>query len=112
MDPHNLDELLSCYSATVVPRPPTNLNQNVWREIRLRQSTPLSSALNYNDFLTWFRGSMASLVAPALAVALFMSVGLTMLNAEATPHQRVQQALSLDVFSHQASPLTRLAQNP
>jgi hypothetical protein len=112
MDPHNLDELLSCYRATAVPPPPTNLNQNVWREIRLQQGTPLSSALRYSEFLTWFRGSMTSLVAPALALALFMSVGLTMLNAQATPHQRVQQALGLDVFSHQASPLTRLAQNP
>jgi hypothetical protein len=55
---------------------------------------------------------MTSLIAPALALALFVSIGLTMLNAETTPHQRVQQALGLDVFSHQASPLTRLAQNP
>src|SRR5882762_1726581 len=102
MDPHNLDGLLNSYRAKVAPCPPTNLNQNVWREIRLRQSTPLSSALRYNEFLTWFRGSMASLVAPALALALFMSVGLTMLNAEATPRQRIQQALGLDVFSHQA----------
>jgi len=112
MDSHNLDELLNCYRATVVPSPPTNLNQNVWREIRLRQSTPLASALRYSEFLTWFRGSMSSLVAPALALAIFMSVGLTMVSAEATPRQRVQQALGLDVFSHQASPLTRLAQNP
>jgi len=112
MDSHNLDELLSGYKAAAMPRPPTNLTQNVWREIRLRQSTPVSSALKYNDFLNWFRRSMASLIAPALAMALFMSIGLTLLNTQATPHQRVQQALGLDVFSHQSSPLTRLAQNP
>jgi len=35
-----------------------------------------------------------------------------MLNAQVAPHQRVQQALGLNVFSNQASPLTRLAQNP
>jgi hypothetical protein len=112
MDSHNLDKLLSEYKAAGIPRPPANLNQNVWREIRLRQSTPVSSALDYNDFLNWFRRSLTSLVAPALALAIFMSVGLTMLDAQVTPHQRVQQALGLNVFSHQASPLTRLAQNP
>jgi hypothetical protein len=112
MDSKNLDKLLSGYKAARMPRPPTNLNQNVWREIRLRQSTPVSSALRSSEFLTWFRGSLTSLVAPALAVALFMSVGLTVLDAQVTPHQHTQQALGLQVFSHQASPLTRLAQNP
>jgi hypothetical protein len=112
MDNHRLDKLLNRYGASDVPRPPANLSQNVWREIRLRQSTPVSSALRYSEFLTWFRGSLLSLVAPALVVALFMSVGLTMLKGQVTPHQRVQQALGLQVFSNQTSPLTRLAQNP
>jgi hypothetical protein len=112
MDNNKLDELLGHYRSSGIPHPPSNLNQNVWREIRLRQGTPVSSALRYSEFLTWFRGSLATLVAPALAIALFMSVGLTMLDAQTTPHQRVQQALGLQVFSHQASPLARLAENP
>jgi hypothetical protein len=112
MNKHSLDQMLEAYRKKEIPSEPTNLRQNVWREIRLRQSAPVSSALRYSEFLTWFRGSLASLVAPALAVALFMSVGLTMLDAQTTPHQRVQQALGLQVFSHQASPLTRLAENP
>jgi hypothetical protein len=112
MDPLKLDDLLSYYKATKPPLSPTNLNQNVWREIRLRKSTPVSSALRYSEFLTWFRGSMASLVAPTMAWAIVMSVGFSVLNAQTTPHQRVRQALGLDVFSHQASPLTRFAENP
>jgi hypothetical protein len=112
MDPLKFNDLLSSYKGRELPPSPTNLNQNVWREIRLRKSTPVSSALRYSEFLTWFRGSMAALVAPTLALAMVMSVGLTVLNAQATPHQRVQQALGLNVFSHQASPLTRFAQNP
>lgn len=111
MDNHRLEELLGRYKGAVVPRPPANLNQNVWREIRLRQSTPLSSALRYNEFLVWFRGSMATLVAPTLALALLLGIGLTMLTSQSTSQQRVQKALGLGVFSHQSSPLTRLAQN-
>jgi hypothetical protein len=112
MDNHKLDELLGCYKSTALPRLPGNLRQNVWREIRLRQSAPLSSALNHNEFLAWFRGSMTSLAAPTLALTLLMSIGLTMLTSQSTSRHRVQQALGLEVFSHQSSPLARLAQNP
>jgi hypothetical protein len=112
MDPLKLDDLLSCYKAKQLLRSPTNLNQNVWREIRLRQSSPVLSALRYSEFLTWFRGSVGLLVAPTMALAVFLSIGLTVLSGQASQHQRVQQALGLQVFSHQASPLTRFAENP
>jgi hypothetical protein len=111
MNLDNLDDLLSRYKATGSPCPPANLNQNVWREIRLRQSTPLSSALRFSEFLAWFRGSAGSLIAPTIALTLFLSVGITLVSAQASPHQRVQQALGLKVFSNQASPLTRFADN-
>ena|SRR5258708_4561921 len=112
MDPHSFENLLERYKGTGIPHPPANLSQNVWREIRLRQGIPLSSVLHDNEFLAWFRGSLATLVAPALALTLFMSVGLTVLTNQTTSTQRIQQALGLNVFSHQSSPLTRLAQNP
>jgi len=88
------------------------LSQSVWREVRLRQSAPVSSALRHNEFLTWFCGHTTVLAVPALALVLLMSIGVTMLTSQSTSQQRTQQALGLNVFSHQASPLTRLAQNP
>jgi hypothetical protein len=112
MDPLKMDDLLSFYKPKELPRSPANLNQNVWREIRLRQSSPVLSALRYSEFLTWFRGSLGLLVAPTMALAVFLSVGLTVLSGQANQHQRVQQALGLQVFSHQSFPLTRFAENP
>jgi hypothetical protein len=112
MNNNRLDELLSRYKATAVPLTPGNLGQNVWREIRLRQSSPFSSALRSSEFLAWFRGSAPTLFAPVLTIALFVSIGLTMVTPQENPHRRVQKALGLEIFSHQSSPLTRLAQNP
>ena len=113
MDNHRLDKLIGRYKeGAAVPCPPANLSQNVWREIRLRQSGPVSSALRHSEFLEWFCGRMTMLAVPTLALVLVMSVGFTSLIGQTTSPQRVQQALGLNVFSHQASPLIRLAQNP
>lgn len=111
MDDSKLDELLGRYRAAAVPLPPGNLNQNVWREIRLRQKPSFSSALHFGEFLAWFRGR-TTLVASALAMALLMSVSMTLLPGHLTSRQQVQQGLGLEVFSHQSSSLARLAQNP
>ena len=112
MEPKKLDDLLNQYRVTPLPGAPGNLNANVWREIRLRQRAPVSSAFDFREFLAWFRGSTNTLVAPALALTLFVSVSWTALTSPPASSPSVQQALGLQVFSHEASPLTRLTQTP
>ena len=41
MNNRDLDELLRSYADKPVPTPPGNLEDAVWREIRLRRETPV-----------------------------------------------------------------------
>lgn len=108
MKNHSLEELLKRYGNATLPELPGNFSQNVWREIRLRQSKS-TFAMGIDDFLHWFLGNRSTLTVSTLALAVVMSVAWTIAENKPTPQERTQQALGLGVFSHQASPLTRLA---
>lgn len=110
MDDSRLDELLRHYRKAELPSPPGNLNQNVWREIRLRE-TKDGSVFNLDAFLNWFYPRQTSLTLSTVALAAIVSLGLTLTSNQFSSSQRTQQALGLEVFSHEASPLTRLAEN-
>lgn len=112
MDDQRLNLLLGRLKEKTLPQSPANLGQNVWREIRLRQETPFATATRYWDVLAWFRGGATNVIASALVLTLVMSVGMTLVTGQSTSTQHVQRALGLRVFSHQSSPLTRLAENP
>jgi hypothetical protein len=111
MKSNDLDDALQAYRRVGLPSAPANLSQNVWREIRLRQAAP-SPWMGLDGFLAWFRAGGSSLAGATLALAMLTSVGLTLVAGQPTHQQQVRQALGLNVFSHQAYPLTRLAENP
>jgi len=108
MDPSPLDKLLGDYRDRPLPQAPQNLRENVWREIRLRKNVSPTSAFDFAEFLVWVRQQMGILVAPALALALLVSIGWTEAIHQTAPAPNIQQALGLQVFSHQSSALTRL----
>jgi len=112
MDSQKLDELLQQYRKAPLPDSPANLGPNVWREIRQRRDISVHSVFDANDFLVWFRGRMATLIVPALAVTLLVSVSWTALGSQPGSRPNLHQALGLQVFSHQASPLARMIQTP
>jgi len=112
MDSQRLDELLKQYREAPLPESPGNLSPNVWRKIRQCQDVPVQSVFDANDFLAWFRGRMSTLIAPALAVTLLVSVSWTALGSQPTSRSSSQQALGLQVFSHQALSLARMIQTP
>jgi hypothetical protein len=111
MNSNDLEDALQAYRRTELPPAHANLNQNVWREIRLRQAAP-SPWMGFDRFLAWFRAGGSSLTGATLALAMLTGVGLTLAAGQPTHQQQVRQALGLNVFSHQAYPLTRLAENP
>jgi hypothetical protein len=110
MDHRELEELITRYRNSPVPEAPKNLQENVWREIRLRQSASPSAAFDFDEFLGWFCRRMTFLAVPALALTLLISVSWTTLANQPASPPSVQRALGLDVFSHQSSALTRLIQ--
>ncbi len=97
-----LDSLLETYRLKELPSAPTNLEQNVWREIRV-QAAEAPHAL-WQGFLDWIldrRMVAASLVTAVVIGAVF--------NLQ-PQHVTARQAMGLQVFGH--SPLVELAQNP
>ena len=98
-----LDKLLKEYASRATPSPPGNLEEAVWREIRLRHERPpprslfdrLAACLWHKHF------AYASAVA---AVALGAGLAWFDLNASA---QSTSHALNLQVFSER-SPTLRL----
>ncbi|SRR5260221_9011674 len=102
MNEHSLDTLLKAYQRKALPAAPTNLEQNVWREIRQRAAEAPNAV--WQGFLDWIldrRMVTASLVAAVVMGAIFN------LQSE---HVSTRQAMGLQVFGH--SPLVELAQNP
>jgi hypothetical protein len=109
MHPNDVEKLLDRLRTSGLPGRPKHLPENVWREIGRRKDGPFSVRIHAREFLDWFRGG---LIGPALAMALVLGVGQTLLSDAGNSSARAQQALGLQVFSRDSSPLTRLAQNP
>jgi hypothetical protein len=107
----DLAAALEASRRAVLPAPSANLNQNVWREIRRRETTS-TPWMNLDGFLNWFRAGGTSLAGATLALAILISSGLSLANGQPSHQQQVRQALGMNVFSLKAYPLTRLAENP
>jgi hypothetical protein len=81
------------------------LEQNVWREIRLRAESVPNAV--WQGFLDWILDRR--MVAASLVAAVVMGI-IFNLQPE---HVSARQAMGLRVFSHSGySPLVELAQNP
>jgi hypothetical protein len=67
MNNPDLDDLLRSYADKPVPRLPGNLEDAVWREIRLRRETPMhDSFLDWLAAYVWRGNSAAAFVVAAM----------------------------------------------
>jgi anti-sigma-K factor RskA len=108
MNNRDLDELLRSYANKPVPTPPSNLEDAVWREIRLRrQTTPVREPLlDWLAACVWRGHSLAVSVLAAAALGAAVA-GFAQNASTARP---ISRALNLQVFSEQP-PTLRLT-NP
>jgi hypothetical protein len=105
MNKHSLDPLLEAYRLKALPSVPTNLEQNVWREIRLRAEV-VPNAL-WQGFLDWILDRR--LVTVSLLAAMIFGFGFNLWPQQVS----ARQAMGLQVFSHSGySPLVEIAENP
>jgi hypothetical protein len=111
MDKRDLDELLRSYADKPVPRLPGNLEDAVWREIRLRRAKPVREPL-----LDWlaafvFRGHSAAV---SVLAAVALGAGVAGFAQNASMARPISRALNLQVFSEQPPtlPLTNPYQQP
>ena len=107
MNNPDLDDLLRSYADKPVPRLPGNLEDAVWREIRLRCETPM-----HESFLDWlaayvWRGNSA---AAFVVAAMVFGAGFAWFAQNASTARPISRALNLQVFSEQ--PPTLLLTNP
>ena len=107
MDNRDLDELLRSYADKPVPSLPGNLEDAVWREIRLRRERPVRK-----PFLDWlaacvWRGSSAAV---SVLAAVALGAGVAGFAQNASTARPISRALNLQVFSEQP-PTLRLT-NP
>ena len=98
-----LDKLLKQYASRATPSPPRNLEDAVWREIRLRRETPVH--VSFFDRLATSLWHKHFAYASAV-VAVFLGAGLAWFDPGASAHP-ASHALSLEVFSER-SPTLRL----
>jgi hypothetical protein len=89
-----LDKLLKQYASRSMPSPPQNLEDVVWREIRLRRQLPLPSSVF--DRLAAFLWRKHFACASA-AAALALGAGLAWLDLDVSAQST--RALNLQVFS-------------
>ena len=99
-----LDKLLKEYASRPTSLPPSNLEDDVWREIRLRRQRPVR-----DSFFDWlaacvWRGHVAS---ASVIAAVVLGAGFAWLDFKASAVQPVSHALNLHVFSAH-SPTLRL----
>jgi len=107
MNNPDLDELLRCYADKPVPTPPGDLEDAVWREIRLRRETPIrESFVDRLAACVWRGHSMAAFVVAAMA----LGAGFSLFGQNASTARPISRALNLQVFSEQP-PTLRLT-NP
>ena len=107
MNNPDLDELLRSYADKPVPTPPGNLEDAVWREIRLRRETPVhESFVDRLAAFVWRGHSVAAFVVAAMA----LGAGFAWFAQNASTARPISRALNLQVFSEQP-PTLRLT-NP
>ena len=111
MNDGNLDELLRSYAERPIPTLPGNLEDTVWREIRLRRQRPV-----LESFLDWLAACIwrAHFAAPSLAAAVALGVGFAWLGQNVNAAGPISRALNLQVFAEHSPtlPLTRAYQEP
>ena len=98
-----LDKLIKNYASRATPSPPGNLEEDVWREIRLRREA--SSRMSLLDRLAACLWQKHLAYASGVA-AVALGVGLAWLSLDARA-QATSDALNLQVFSER-SPTLRL----
>jgi hypothetical protein len=104
MNNPSLDPLLEAYSRKAFPSAPGNLEQNVWRKIRLRAQAAPNAV--WQGFLDWILDRR--FVGVSLLAAVVVGFSFNLLPV----HVSARQAMGLDVFSRSGySPLAELAQN-
>jgi hypothetical protein len=99
-----LDKLLKQYASRPTPPPPGNLEDDVWREIRLRRNTPVPESLFDRLAACVWRAHVA---AASVIAAVVLGVGFAWLDLKANAAQPISHALNLYVFSEH-SPTLRL----
>jgi hypothetical protein len=99
-----LDKLLKEYASRPIPPPSGDLEEDVWREIRLRRNTPVSE-----PFFDWLAACVwrARVASASAIVAVALGAGLAWLDPNASAAQPVSHPLNLNVFSEH-SPTLRL----
>ena len=99
-----LDKLLKEYASHPTPPPPSNLEDGVWREIRIRRNRPVPESLS-GWLAAWvWRAQVAS---ASVIVAVVLGGGFAWLDPNASAAQPISEALNLHVFSEH-SPTLRL----
>lgn len=102
-----LDKLLREYASHPTPPPPSNLEDGVWREIRIRRNASVpESPFDWLAACVW-RAHVAS---ASIFAAVALGAGLAWLDPNASAAQPVSHALNLHVFSEHSPtlPLTNL----
>ena len=99
-----LDKLLKEYASRPIPPPPGDLEDDVWREIRLRRNTPVR-----DSFFDWLAACVwrAHVASASAIAAVVLGAGFAWLDLKASVSQPISHALSLNVFSEH-SPTLRL----
>jgi anti-sigma-K factor RskA len=102
-----LDKLLREYASQPTPPPPSNLEDGVWREIRIRRN-----ALVPESLLDWLAACVwrAHVASASIVAAVALGVGMAWLDPNASAAQPVSHPLNLHVFSEHSPtlPLTNL----
>lgn len=93
MEEKQLDTLLKQLQERPIPSLPSNISQNVWREIRIRQSQKKT----WWDFLPQCFFTQRILSA-GLAIACVVGIGSGIFLAEVSQSNRARGALDLQVF--------------
>lgn len=93
MEEKQLDTLLKQLQERAMPTLSSNTSQNVWREIRIRQSQQKT----WSDFLPQFLFSPRILSA-GLAIAFVVGISSAILLTELSQSNEVRSALNLQVF--------------
>ena len=106
-----LDKLLKEYASRPPPLPPSNLEDDVWREIRLRRERPVR-----DSFFDWLAARVwrAHFASASVVAAVVLGTGFAWLDLKASVSQPISHALSLNVFSEHSPTLrlTTLYQQP
>ena len=99
-----LDKLLKEYASRPTSLPPSNLEDAVWREIRLRRERPVR-----DSFFDWLAACVwrVHFASASVVAAVALGVGFAWFDPNASVYQPVSHALNLHVFSEH-SPTLRL----